>query len=50
MKFADIFKELKRQNFAGYIMIERDAEDKPSNLPSVIQTVKFYNDEISKLK
>ena len=48
--FPAIFKELKKQGFKGPIYIERDAEDKPSNLPSVIQTVKYYNDQINKLK
>lgn len=48
--FPAVFAELKRQNFKGPIYIERDAEDKPSNLPSVLQTVKYYNDQISKLK
>jgi L-ribulose-5-phosphate 3-epimerase len=41
--FPAVFKELERQHFDGYIYIERDAQDKPSNLPSVIQTVKYYN-------
>jgi len=50
VKFPEIFAELKRQNFTGYIYIERDAEDQPSNLPSVIQEIKYYNDQISKLK
>ena len=50
VKFPEIFAELKKQNFNGYIYIERDAEDQPSNLPSVIQEVKYYNDQISKLK
>lgn len=48
--FPAIFAELKKQNFNGHIYIERDAEDKPSNLPSVIQEVKYYNDQIGKLK
>ena len=48
--FPAIFQELKRQGFKGHIYIERDAEDQPSNLPSVIQTVKYYNDQIGKLK
>ena len=48
--FPAIFQELKKQGFKGHIYIERDAEDQPSNLPSVIQTVKYYNDQISKLK
>jgi len=50
VKFPEIFAELKKQDFKGYIYIERDAEDQPSNLPSVIRTVKYYNDEIGKLK
>lgn len=48
--FPAIFQELKRQGFKGPIYIERDAEDLPSNLPSVIQTVKYFNDEVEKLK
>jgi len=50
VKFPEIFAELKKQNFNGYIYIERDAEDQPSNLPSVIREIKYYNDQISKLK
>jgi L-ribulose-5-phosphate 3-epimerase len=50
VKFPEIFAELKKQNFKGYIYIERDAEDQPSNLPAVIRTIKYYNDEIGKLK
>jgi L-ribulose-5-phosphate 3-epimerase len=48
--FPAVFAELKRQNFSGCIYIERDAEDQPSNLPSVIQAVKYYNDQVLKLK
>ena len=48
--FPAIFRELKQQGFNGHIYIERDAEDQPSNLPSVIQTVKYYNEQVSKLK
>ncbi|MEO7801165.1 MAG: sugar phosphate isomerase/epimerase family protein [Ginsengibacter sp.] len=48
--FPAIFAELKKQDFNGHIYIERDAEDKPTNLPSVIQEVKYYNDQITKLK
>ena len=48
--FPAIFQELKRQGFNGHIYIERDAEDQPGNLPSVIQTVKYYNEQIGKLK
>jgi L-ribulose-5-phosphate 3-epimerase len=47
--FPAVFQELKKQNFNGYIYIERDAEDQPSNLPSVIQTVKYYKEQVSKL-
>lgn len=50
VNFPAIFEELKRQNFNGYIYIERDAEDQPSNLPSVIQTIKYYTDQVKKLK
>src|SRR6476469_8345987 len=48
--FPAIFAELKKQGFNGPIYIERDAEDKPSNLPSVLQTVKYYNGQMTKLK
>jgi sugar phosphate isomerase/epimerase len=48
--FPAIFQELKKQGFKGNIYIERDAEDQPSNLPSVIQIVKYYNEQINKLK
>jgi L-ribulose-5-phosphate 3-epimerase len=50
VNFPAVFAELKKQNFDGYIYIERDAEDQPSNLPSVIQTVKYYKEQVSKLK
>ena len=48
--FPAIFAELKKQNFKGHIYIERDAEDLPSNLLSVIQTVQYYNEQLGKLK
>jgi len=48
--FPAIFIELKKQGFKGPIYIERDATDKPSNLPSVLQTIKYYNEQVSKLK
>lgn len=47
--FPAIFKELKRQGFKGYIYIERDATDKGGNLPSVMQEVKYYNQQVRKL-
>jgi L-ribulose-5-phosphate 3-epimerase len=48
--FPAIFQELKKQGFKGHIYIERDAEDKPSNLPSVLSTIKYYNEQVKKLK
>jgi len=50
VNFPAIFEELKKQNFNGYIYIERDAEEQPSNLPSVIETVKYYSDQVNKLR
>jgi L-ribulose-5-phosphate 3-epimerase len=50
VKFPEIFQELKNQHFTGHIYIERDSVEKAGNLPSVIQTVKYYNEQISKLK
>ncbi|MVM33751.1 TIM barrel protein [Spirosoma sp. HMF4905] len=50
LDFPAIFQELKRQNFNGPIYVERDAEDKPSNLPSVRQTKKYYYEQINRLK
>lgn len=43
VNFPEIFEELKRQKFEGYLYMERDANDKPSNLASVIQGVAYYN-------
>ena len=48
--FPAIFKELKRQNFSGIIYIERDSQEVHSNVPSVIETVKYYNEEMKKLE
>ena len=50
VKFPEIFAELKKQNFNGYIYIERDSTEKQGNLPSVMQEIRYYNDQISKLK
>lgn len=47
--FTPIFQELKRQNFSGMFSIEHESNWYHS-LPDVIATVKFYNDEVSKLK
>lgn len=48
--FPAVFQELKTQGFKGPIYIERDAEDLPSNLPSVIRTVEYFNDQVNKLQ
>jgi sugar phosphate isomerase/epimerase len=48
--FPAIFRELKDQGFKGPIYIERDAEDLPSNLPSVVKTIEYFNSEVEKLK
>lgn len=48
--FPAILAELKRQNFKGNIYIERDTVEVPNNLQSVIATVKYYNEQISKLR
>lgn len=50
VNFPAIFEELKKQGFKGYIYIERDATDQPSNLPSVMQEVKYYNEQVKKVK
>lgn len=49
VNFPAIFKELKSQGFKGPVYIERDATDQPSNLPSVIQEIKYYNEQVRKL-
>jgi sugar phosphate isomerase/epimerase len=50
VKFPEIFEELKRQNFNGYIYIERDSTELHGNLPSVMQEIKYYNDQVGKLR
>lgn len=47
--FPAIFKELKRQKFSGIIYIERDSQEVNGNLPSVIETVKYYNQQMDSL-
>jgi sugar phosphate isomerase/epimerase len=47
--FTPIFQELKRQHFSGMFSIEHES-NWYHNLPDVIATVKFYNDEVAKLK
>ncbi len=46
INFPAVFEELKRQQFKGHIMIERDTKEKPSNLASVIQTLKYYRETL----
>lgn len=50
VKFPEIFAELKKQNFAGNIYIERDSIEPHGNVASVLQEIKYYNDQVSKLK
>jgi len=50
VNFPGILKELKAQHFTGNIYIERDSTEPIGNLPSVIQTVKYYNEQMAKLK
>jgi sugar phosphate isomerase/epimerase len=50
INFPEVFKELQRQKFSGYIYIERDENDKPSNLASVKAAVKYYNDQLKLLQ
>lgn len=47
--FTPIFQELKRQNFSGMFSIEHESNWYHS-VPDVIATVKFYNEEVAKLK
>ena len=47
--FAPVFAELKRQNFKGMFSIEHESNWE-HNLPDVIETVKFYNGQVEKLK
>lgn len=50
VKFPEIFAELKKQNFRGNIYIERDSVESRGNLPSVMQEIKYYKEQIEKLK
>ncbi|MEP6846436.1 MAG: sugar phosphate isomerase/epimerase, partial [Panacibacter sp.] len=50
VKFPEIFAELKKQNFNGHIYIERDSIEPGGNVASVMQELKYYNDQVSKLK
>ncbi|RXK48979.1 sugar phosphate isomerase/epimerase [Aquirufa rosea] len=48
--FPAVFAELKRQGFQGNINLERDTQEKPSNLASIIRSVQYYREQIDKLK
>jgi len=48
IKWTPIFQELKRQHFKGMFSIERE-DNWYHNVTDVIATVKFYNDQVSKL-
>lgn len=50
VNFPEVFKQLKAQGFKGNIYIERDFEGKPSNLESVNQTIKYYQEQVAKLQ
>lgn len=45
VQFPEIFEELKRQKFTGNIYIERDSVENPSNVASVIEEVKYFNEK-----
>jgi len=45
VQFPEIFDELKRQKFDGIIYIERDSVENPSNVASVIEEVKYFNEK-----
>ena len=47
--FPPIFQELKRQHFSGMFSIEHESNWYHS-VPDVIETVKFYNNQVAKLK
>ena len=47
--FAPVFAELKRQQFKGMFSIEHESNWE-NNVPDVIETVKFYNNQVAQLK
>lgn len=47
--FAPVFAELKRQQFKGMFSIEHESNWE-NNVPDVIATVKFYNNQVAQLK
>ena len=50
VKFPEIFEELKKQNFRGNIYIERDSTEQDGNLRSVMEEIKYYNEQVGKLQ
>jgi sugar phosphate isomerase/epimerase len=48
IQFPPIFEELKRQHFSGMFSIERE-NNWFNNVPDVIQTVKYYHEQVGKL-
>jgi sugar phosphate isomerase/epimerase len=48
INYPPVFEELKRQHFSGYFSIERE-DNWYNNVPDVIATVKFFNEQVSKL-
>jgi sugar phosphate isomerase/epimerase len=48
INYPPVFQELKRQGFKGMFSIEREG-NWYNNVPDVIATVKFFNDQVSKL-
>ncbi len=49
INFPAIFQELKDQGFSGMLSIEHES-NWLHNLPDVIETVKYYNEQVAKLK
>jgi sugar phosphate isomerase/epimerase len=49
IKFPGIFQELQRQQFKGMFSIEHESNWE-HNLPDVIETVKFYKEQVGMLK
>jgi sugar phosphate isomerase/epimerase len=47
--FPPIFQELKRQHFSGMFSIEHES-NWYNSVPDVIETVKFYNEQVAELK
>lgn len=48
INYPPVFQELKRQGFKGMFSIEREG-NWYNNVPDVIATVKFFNDQVGKL-